>query len=513
MVAFLRKGEKEEWDPLAGYSGVVGLGLDGIYTLEDSEDLPTFQRNSNFSKSSFIETIQETQRLAVERRRFLDQSPSTMRTKALLAILLEHHDNFTYREVLEGLRKVNSSDEEIILKWLNKSQKAQEQALLLRLIRAIPLSSSAIDQIVHFTLKRNPSIVRRAAFEAMIKLDRVRAEEYLSGMLSIEDPDLIFILSALSSAESSDREARLSKDVIPRLLNINSEMRTLYKNNPRSLGFECLSLMGALKHYAHPQTLPALYEWAFDDNRISSDNVLGEIFAASGQALRNLSSVTGLDYGRDQAVLWQEWWQRAYPILMQRYDLDTDRGRNVWFHAYQNSDSATRRILMRLWIFEQEFDQEAILGIASDQENQYQEAAKAVVSELWKGKRLDAPFKKAIVERFLTISLQEMPFKSEWKGYRHFQIRGVSDFPFPQEARIRYASSIVGGEEKSVVPDKSFESSISLKNSNEQTFGTYSGMFRSDTVRAELHIYEVANSESVWKVVWQLGPIKLERHE
>jgi hypothetical protein len=176
VVAFLRKGTKEEWDPVEGLSGIVGMDRDGVYIMEVYEDLAIpHQRSPNFTRSSFLEAIQQAKEFAFERRSILDQPSSAMRTRALLKLLLKLGDDFTFHQISTSLQNYNPIEEETILECLNMSQNAEEQVLLLRLVKAIPLSSQAFEQILSFTLRENAPIVRKYAFIALTTVDRIRA--------------------------------------------------------------------------------------------------------------------------------------------------------------------------------------------------------------------------------------------------------------------------------------------------------------------------------------------------
>jgi hypothetical protein len=253
--------------------------------------------------------------------------------------------------------------------------------------------------------------------------------------------------------------------------------------------------------YAHPRLLSGLVEWASANDHVSAN-----------QAASDLRHWAGLS-PRDNAKAWQAWWKKAKPAVESRYDLGSAAGRKKWYRAYREGSSETRRILLRLWAFEA-LDEAALLGETAGADA---EAAKAVLAELWKQRRLSGRTKGVLVERFLSIRLEEVPDQPVTRA-RELRIIGTKRFPFPREAWVESGVSFAIGSDPEPALGGSYSSFSLGEGTKPQVLGTHGGGSYpgSPQARAVLELREVDHARDrqvVWKRQWKLGPVRLRKAE
>jgi hypothetical protein len=189
-----------------------------------------------------------------------------------------------------------------------------------------------------------------------------------------------------------------------------------------------------------------------------------------------------------------------------------------------------------LWAFEESIDESILLADASSKE--FGESARAVLSTLWQHDRLSAKSKRAIVEKSLTLRLEE-DLNRPADGSRELRIIGVPSFPFPKHSWVEWRYNIVIGEDRKPVLEGDSWNSSSLEESAPQMLGSLGagGYFGSPKARALFEMREVRqipieepywlralNSTTpdldvairstrrvVWSHRWELGPIQLRQ--
>jgi hypothetical protein len=364
----------------------------------------------------------------------------------------------------------------------------------------IPLSAAAFDAVSIWLEREHAIAVRRAAAGAVSGIDNYRAGELIAPLLSLEDPELPSLLQSLHHPRAGGSEWVRNPRAIDALIGLAGQIRALHMTEGRhAVGNESHMMLAALQIYFHPRMLPVLHGWAMADDHVSS-----------AQALSNLSHLVGLPIERGATAAYDAWWKDARDVVSRHYDLSREEDLAAWLTAYHSGDETTRRMLLRLWMFEQQPDAAALLRIARDDDAAKTGAAKAALSELWQNKRLAAAVKRAIVELFLEVELVEPAESGGADGYRHLLIVVTRNFPFPRDAWVEPNSAFaIEGE---LPPLGDSWGAFSLDGSGKMTVGSRSGGNYRGTpeARAMLALREVdhaAGGKVLWRIDW---PLKLK---
>ena len=508
VIAFLRADAGRGWEPVRGEAGVVRLEADGIYALLDSDELgglregTTLARHPRYSRAGFLAALRAALDTEKERRRLLALPRSAGRARKLLALLgkQEPRDRpYHLHAVRRGLVPVHAAEEQAILTALKEASYPEERAWLLRLVAEVPLSSTAFEPVAAYLDRKYAGQVRRAAMDALRALDAYRAAGRLAPLLSLNEPELAHVLSCLTTGSDPWQNARFNPKAAEGLFLLASLIRqAAVSEGGAARQHEIYLLLMRLREYAHPRHVAVLYTWGLSKGHPSDD-----------QALAELQRLTGLKYTRGQWQAWLAWWRKAGPLLEAPYDLRTDTGRLRWLEAYQGTDAATRRLLRQLWLYEKEIDEAALLKAA---QGKHPAGAKDALAELWQRRRLSAPSRQAIVEKFLEVELVEMPPPTpnapEWRDVR-ITIR--RNFPFPKAAWVDPRSDIAVGRAPRLTDTWG---SLCLADDHKSLGSLGARYTGAPNARALLEVREVdhANGRKVlWTARWSLGPLKLRR--
>ncbi len=325
--------------------------------------------------------------------------------------------------------------------------------------------------------------------------------------LALRHPDelqLVDLLHQLSQIVHDQRQLPKHRNVVEGLVFLTGRIRNAHLQGDRqAFSDESHALLYALDCYAHPRHLPALLDWALADDH-----------ATSNQALITLQSITGLTHSRKQAYAWRTWHKKAWPVLSREYALTTERGRGAWLEAYAQSDSATCRLLLTLWHYEEKIDEGALVTAAH---GKLGDGAKTVLAELWKVKRLSPAAKQDLLEQYLKVRLIELPAPhAKFPTVRELQIVAQSSFPFPDEAWVNNRSCIViGNNFDPKIEGEGGRFSLSYIRAAPYMVGSLGGGSYpgAPSARAILELSELdlqAGGRVVWSKRWTLGPITLQ---
>ncbi len=500
VVVYLRR-VAGRWHIDGGKHGVVGFLANGVCLVHDEGQVlregAQLGRHPTLTREVFLKRARAAVAASDRRRALLLQPASADRLGKLASfLLLLDADSRRYHlaEIARAVQPLSPVEEKALVALL-QSAGAAARPVLLELAGATARGQQAFDTVADSLAPRQPRAVRRAAIAALARIDSYRAAERLAGLLEVEEPELRLVLGALTAGEPS----RLSPAVVEPLRKLVEVMRARQRRDRWAVVNESYALVAAVGHHAHPRLLPGLLEWARTDH------------PAAGQAAGELYRLTGLS-PRDDAKAWDAWWKKALPVLEARYDLRSAAGRTRWYRAWRTGSSETRRALLRLWAFEPQLDEPALVGETAGKEG---EVAKTVLAALWKHGRLSGATKGALVEKFLSVRLEEVPGRPISRA-RELRIVGTRHFPFPSEAWVNWRAGIVIGDDQQPKLEGSF-SSCSLGEGKGPLLlgslggGSYPG---SPRARALLELREVVYSRGgqvVWKRQWALGPIRLQK--
>src|SRR5262249_39611593 len=99
--------------------------------------------------------------------------------------------------VSRGLRPVHAGEEQALLEALKKAGSEDARVLVLNLVAAVPLSAASFPAVTPWLDRTPPQAVRRAAIEALPRLDAYRAASALAPLLSVNEPELGTVLACL----------------------------------------------------------------------------------------------------------------------------------------------------------------------------------------------------------------------------------------------------------------------------------------------------------------------------
>jgi hypothetical protein len=160
---------------------------------------------------------------------------------------------------------------------------------------------------------------------------------------------------------------------------------------------------------------------------------------------------------------------------------------------------------MRLWLYEREIDEGALLQDAASANVRDAQAAKKVLSMLWRQKRISLASTKELIVRYLNPYLKELP--STAKGRHEVMIATDPAFPFPQNSWVQNRSTWEIGND--TIKFDGGWGVISLSNAAE--LGGFSGPAADgSSARVLLELREVDNKHNVLgSYRWSLGPNQL----
>lgn len=510
VVAFLN----QDGDPVLGQAGVVGLLGDDVFAWQDQAFGSKPAKLEGYSRKNFLEAVNRAVDRKRRREELLARGPSAERARGAVAFVIEQgvgkheparrNPQLQRAEIARGLAPIDEREQEVILAAIDSADSDEHRAALLQLAGGIPLSETAFDPIAARLDPSHPSLVRKAAAEAASGIDNYRAAERVADLLALEDPDLLPLLRSLQHPRSSGGAWVRNPRTVDALIDLAGDFRVRQRTLSRyAHGNEGYALLHAMEYYFHPRMLPILRDWAVADDHVSSN-----------QALSNLGQLSGLPVERGATEAYDAWWASARDAISRRYDLSRREDLSAWLAAFHGGDETTRRMLLRLWQFEQQPDVDEMLERAAAAGDMTSLGAKAALAELWQNKRLAAKVKRAIVERFVEVELVELPDSPEANGYRRLKILAHKRFPFPHDAWVEpnYEAAV----DRELPPLDDSWGAFSLEGSGELALGSWSGgsfpgtpVARALMVLREVDYYALGKKREVWRVEWRLGPKKL----
>lgn len=525
VVAFLSRGGDKKWDTSGGSGNVVWLRDDGVYPFDGWSFAALAPR---YDRASFFAALEESVRTAAERTRLVASARSPERAAALMQLALAHDrlpppmpDDFFIvpfyhlAEIAKGFENPSPEEQALIVASLRAAKTDGDKTKLLQLAGLIPLHPDAFDALAEFIGRSNSPGVRKAAIGAIAMVDAWRAEDVLAPFLTLDEPQLKTVLENLAPynqnlALSDAPEPIVNRALVEPLMRLGRELHAERErrikegtsNHDLMSDLRLSTLTGQLEHFQHPQFVCLLTEWA-----LAPDDLW------TWPARHALDNITKATITSDNLATWATWWLSARPLLAASYDLQSDAGRAAWMAAWSQGDKYVRPILMNLWNYEPQIDEGALLAIAE------QPAAAATLSELWRRKRLTAETQKALVERFLKLSLFEEPPwdpPEKWAAHREVMIQSETAFPFPPSEGVEYRHRIEIADE----PKQPTEADL-LPGYSASGWGTetprvwgavgegYRGKPKARGV-LEMRAVDYRHDRRVlWKLVWQLGPLQL----
>jgi hypothetical protein len=499
VVAYLRKVDGGRWTIDTGVNGVVAFIGNGSYLVHDSGGVrwgAVLSKHPTLLRGAFLADARAAVAALERCRAILSLPPSAERLRQFVRFLAaqkpegrRHHLHLASRQ----LRPLAADEEKALAALLTKADSPEDRVLLLEVAARTATGPAVFNAAAGYLDRRQPAAVRRTAIHAVAAIDPYRAQERLAPLLDVAEGELGDVLQALGQGEPF----RLNPVVVEPLRKLTEAFRRRQQSDRHALGNESYALAGVLHRYGHPHLLPGLVAWVRANDHVSANQADSELKAWTGFGLR------------ENPRAFEAWWGKAEHVLGAEYNLREAAGRQRWYTAYLAGNAGVRRVLLRLWAFEPALDEQALIRETSGEGG---EGAKVVLASLWKYGRLSGKAKAALVEKFLTVRLEEIP--GERAGARReLRIIGRRQFPFPPEAWVHWRASIVIGDQKPVL-----DGSWNIRSLGEGDDplplgslggGSYPGR---PEARAILELCEQTPGReraTVWKHRWSLGPIRL----
>ena len=504
VVAYLRK-TNGRWEITHRERSVVGFFGNGVCLVHGEggrgfeDDVSKLARHPTLLREEFLKRARAAV-AAIERKKvLLALPPSADRMSKIVAFLLNLEREGRYYHMWymsRALLPLAPVEEKELASFL-KTCDAAFGPDLLRLAGSTARGEVAFDAVAGLLDPERPSAVRYAAISALASIDPYRAQERLIPLLRADEPMLRSVFHVLRGSDPF----RLNPAVVEPLRKLTEAVRRRHRFDREALAQESYDLADVLGHLGHPKLLPGLVEWVQSDDHVSAE-----------KATEVLRALTGMS-PREDAHEWERWWKKAKPLLEAKYDLRRARDRREWYRAYRSGGAEGRALLLRLWAFEPALDERAMVREAGGEGG---DVAKIALAALWTGGRLSSATKGDLVEKFLSVRLEERSDLSITDN-RHLRIVGERRFPFPPGAWVHSRMSIVIGDGREATLDGSSGGTSSLgEGAKIQTLGSMSGGSYHGTPQArailELRAVESdAAGKAVWKREWKLGPLRLQQ--
>jgi len=394
-------------------------------SLDDTGSLAgnSFQRYNTRYKRQFLELLQ---RIITDVNHFLQitsKPRSTERIAELLKFLNTHlqdidrpsdfelrshwnigskgYASYYFDQASHYLMNPSKSEADLLMECIDLSSNDTQRAAFINILRNIESMPFLFERVKPQLRAGNGMLTRREAFAAVVNLDSSKGFESLIPFLNPTEPQLTDVFRALSivgSLESSDRHIVWPKKVIDPLLLIAKQMHWL-RDTPneiemasyvgmmvmekmqwgafvdlkpvmielisKELGDRRQALCSALKEFNHPRLIAELWYWSV----MEANQPLGFKNWDRSASERNATS----------------WLEKYGGFLNRTYDLQANPALD-WFGAYAAGDEYTKRMLLRLWEYEDHINEEALLKQVSM--GPFAEEAKHVVVYLKEKKRL-----------------------------------------------------------------------------------------------------------------------------
>lgn len=496
-----------------GLAGVVGLLENRVYTVGGGDEMkrvpPQFRLNPEYSRDSFMQALRAALDMRSRLETILAMPRSAERAEKLIDFQLLHSRangtqhgkpgaSFVAPAVVRGMRPVDPSEQKTLVQRINQAQKSEEAAELLELAGTIPLDAGAFGELSKFLDRTQFPIVRRAAMRTLSQIDPAAAAENIVPYLTPMEPELETAITSLGGGSYPSSEPKLSMQIADALLN-------LAKTLPEGRGLhggvqltrERYALIHQIRHYAHPRAAVVLYDIAMSND------------TARDTALSELMTITGLKWSREEKEKWDNWWQKAQPILSQDYDLSTEAGRAAWEKAYDAADESVRRVLVRLWAFQDAIDEELLLK--SSTARPAPGGATAALMELWRVGRLSPSMRHKLFESYFFMEITQGTIDPANPNYRNVYIWGTPLIPFPPGTEIKYSYSIVMGGEPNLSGKP--ENSVVLEGRIPILLGSLGRPAAAQpTFKALIQIRQMDNygtRQEIWSMKRTFGPLTL----
>jgi hypothetical protein len=499
VVAYLRKADGGRWTIDTGVNGVVAFVGNGSYLVHDSGGVrwgAVLSKHPTLLRGTFLADARAAVAALERCRVILSLPPSAERLRQLVRFLeAQKPEARRYHLHLASnkLRPLATDEEKALTALLAKADSPEERMLLLEVAARTATSPAVFKAAADCLDRRQPSAVRRAAIHAVAAIDPYRAQEQLAPLLDVAERELSDVLQALYQGDPY----RLNPVVVEPLRKLTVAFRQRQQRDRQALGNESYALAGVLHHYGHPRLLAGLVAWVRANDHVSANQADSELKAWTGLGLR------------ENPRAFEAWWGKAEHVLGAEYNLREAAGRQRWYAAYLAGNAGVRRVLLRLWAFEPALDEQALIRESAGEGN---EGARVVLATLWKHGRLSGKAKAALVEKYLTVRLEEIPVEGAG-ARRELRIVGRRQFPFPPEAWVHWRASIVIGDQKPAL-DGSWNIRSLGEGDDPLPLGSLGGGSNPGRpeARAILEVREQASGRehvTVWKHQWSLGPIRL----
>jgi hypothetical protein len=426
MIAFLSFEDKGKWH----FDDLVFL--DGETVLIDNKVSP------DFTRTTFLDQLRKTISCQSGLATLLALPATPERIDQIVPFLIAHeepgkfgHEGNSYliktaASAISGI--ADASDR--LLGRLAAAKSPREQMVLIGLIGEFrPPPATAYDRVVGFLDRSHPGEVRRAAIMTLDAIDRSKAVVSCIPYLTLDDPDLIFMMHPLGHSWDRRPPAFKHPGVFKPLADLaltSKKAREFPEPFERAKWIEFIHY--AIIVYDHPRHIPLLLDWAQDAGNPNAHDTMVCLGCLTGVTIP------------DDPQAWRAWWERSKKWLVPEYDLRTNAGIDAWLKAAAKAEPDIQKILLKLWDFEPVIDETTLIEAARTNP-----LARNVLAKLWSDARLSVNARKAIMKNHVSFRLEQMTATPDEKSERRFRVRIAinSDFSIPAGYPIEYSGAIV----------------------------------------------------------------------
>jgi len=500
IMIFAQVGQDGQWRPVWSSGGLVGLSGDEVYTYNWQpdpnriDDPRTVFGRRNETRTAFEKSVTQAFAVRAQIDVIAAEKRGAHRASAFADLVIGHgsfdRGNDRYQLVIylcgTAMSPVDPTEQAELMNRIGSARRASERSLLIALAGMVPVDRSTIAGLTPYLERDQPAAVRKQAIWTLHRINHIEATEKLLPYLDESDPELESLMSSIDL-----RLGQLNTRTVHALVRLAEQFIPSRRDDQFAKG----EFIRVVERHPHPQLISSLYRMAWWRGPWQSD-----------QALRVMQQITGLSWDRQQRDKWDAWWTTAEPVITANYDLSTAPGRAAWRKAYLDSDSGTRRILLQLWNYQPNIDEDELFRIASDRTNV---AGVDPLMELWRTNRLSTATQQKIMTAFWKIELVEGPAWND-RAHREVSIQATPLITFPKGFEFHYRG-IVALDEEPKLDDSA--GAIVPEGSGPFLLGSL-GCNRpgKPVAKAILHMWQTDRSttgKDRWSVEQHFGPITL----
>jgi len=396
------------------------------------------QPMTSVTEASFKEFILQKMKETKEFKDICRQPRSVQRVERIIRFLRDHREDVVRRRMSEDqwlfgfmgwqnfyveraaaeLAGMSEEESESLLRILAPMSDDQGTAMGLYILAHSPCPPKLFSRLKAYVDPSCGILTRRIAFEALVRCDYDLGAAFLIPFLRSDEPQIRDLLQALSSLGADQN--RWPDEIVAPLKHLGEQLLISCQQSRTDEDVnQGYAVIHAMSFFSHPSFIPLMLKWA---KPMSSHH---------GQASSNLVNALGFGYGAENMQRATDWVEANETALTASYDLKERP--EVWMKAYKSADIPLRKLLLRLWQFENGVDAAKLSKQFGDGE--YASECHAIMRHLWETKLLTRDFQRELVKRYISFSLEMRQGKEPIGPERLYLVRTVS-FPFPKDTWV-----------------------------------------------------------------------------